>query len=195
MIYGYIRISEYENDMDKEYRILQEEQLANAGVEHIYIDEDSIVETHRPGFEELMDNLKNGDTLVVTKLDRIASNIRSGEKLISSLIERGVIVHILNVGIMDNTENTCQIRNTFRALAEFEHERLVERVRAGKYYAKLDEDYKEGRPKTYSEDEMKKALKLLEKYSYKQVTEMTGISKSTLIRAKRQKERYRLYKE
>ena len=62
---------------------------------------------------------------------------------------------------------------------------IVERTQEGKAIAKQNPDFKEGRPKKFSKAQIKHALDLLNEYSYKQVEQMTGISKSTLIRAKR----------
>ena len=62
---------------------------------------------------------------------------------------------------------------------------IIERTQGGKAIAKQRADFKEGRPKKYNTKKLNHALGLLESYSYKQVEELTGISKSTLIRAKR----------
>jgi len=62
---------------------------------------------------------------------------------------------------------------------------IVERTQEGKAIAKLKPDFKEGRPKKFGKQQITHALSLLEDHSYKQVEELTGISKSTLIRAKR----------
>ena len=69
--------------------------------------------------------------------------------------------------------------------AEFERDMIVERTQEGKTIAKQNPDFKEGRPKKYSKKQVEHALELLENHSYKQVEDLTGISKSTLIRAKR----------
>lgn len=71
------------------------------------------------------------------------------------------------------------------AFAEFERDMIVERTQEGKAIANQNPDFKEGRPKKFSKVQIKHALDLLNEYSYKQVEQMTGISKSTLIRAKR----------
>lgn len=65
------------------------------------------------------------------------------------------------------------------------YDMIVERTQEGKAIAKLNPDFKEGRPKKFSKVQINHALDLLSEYSYKQVEQMTGISKSTLIRAKR----------
>ena len=62
---------------------------------------------------------------------------------------------------------------------------IVERTQEGKMIAKQKPDFREGRPKKYGRRQIEHALQLLETHSYKQVESMTGISKSTLIRAKR----------
>ena len=129
--------------------------------------------------------LEKGDTLVVTKLDRFARSMTQGSELVSKLIDRGIKVYILNIGVMDNAPTSKLIRNVFFAFAEFERDMIVERTQEGKVIAKQSPDYREGRPKKYSRKQIEHAIKLLENNSYKQVEDMTGISKSTLIRAKR----------
>ena len=63
---------------------------------------------------------------------------------------------------------------------------IVERTQEGKALAKLRADFREGRPKKYQKKQIEHALSLLNHHSYKEVEEKTGISKSTLTRAKRQ---------
>ena len=86
---------------------------------------------------------------------------------------------------MDNTPSSKLIRNVFFAFAEFERDMIIERTTEGKAIAKQNPDFREGRPKKYSKKQIQHALELLKNNSYKQVEDMTGISKSTLIRAKR----------
>lgn len=89
---------------------------------------------------------------------------------------------------MDNTPTGKLIRNIMLAFAEFERDMIVERTQEGKAIAKQKPDFREGRPYVYSHKQIEHALNLLNDYSYKQVEELTGISKSTLIRAKRKAE-------
>ena len=77
------------------------------------------------------------------------------------------------------------IRDVMLSFAEFERDMIVQRTMEGKSVARLDPDYREGRPKKYSRKQIEHAMKLLEDHSYTQVAEMTGISKSTLTRAVR----------
>ena len=72
------------------------------------------------------------------------------------------------------------------AFAEFERSMIIERTQGGKAIAKQKADFKEGRPPKYSKKKINHALELLKSNSYKEVEALTGISKSTLIRAKRE---------
>ena len=185
MIYGYARVSTKGQAKDGNSLEAQEKALKEAGATKIYTDAFTGTKTDRPEFDKLMNKLQSGDTLIVTKLDRFARSMSQGSELVSELIDKGIKVYILNIGIMDNTPSSKLIRNVFFAFAEFERDMIVERTQEGKTIAKQNLDFKEGRPKKYSKKQVEHALELLENHSYKQVEDLTGISKSTLIRAKR----------
>lgn len=187
MIYGYARVSTKGQAKDGNSLEAQEKALKEAGATKIYTDAFTGTKTDRPEFEKLMNELQSGDTLIVTKLDRFARSMSQGSELVSELIDKGIKVYILNIGIMDNTPSSKLIRNVFFAFAEFERDMIVERTQEGKTIAKQNPDFKEGRPKKYSKKQVEHALELLENHSYKQVEDLTGISKSTLIRAKRER--------
>jgi DNA invertase Pin-like site-specific DNA recombinase len=119
----------------------------------------------------------------VTKLDRFARTTAYGINTIKNLFERGIKVHVLNMGLVGDTPSGRLILNVMLAFAEFERDMIVERTQEGKAIAKQRDDFKEGRPKKYSKKQIEHALRLLETNSYKQVKDMTGISISTLIRA------------
>ncbi|WP_078408730.1 recombinase family protein [Priestia abyssalis] len=186
MIYGYARVSTYGqakdgNSLKDQLRIL-EGYNCNEIVQEAFTGKTM----DRPAFNELVAKLQAGDTLIVTKLDRFARTLIEGEKIVSELIDRGVKVIIDNMGIiLDNTSNNKLMRQVFFAFAEYERNMIVERTQAGKAIAKQREDFREGRPNKYSKKQIDHALELLETHSYKQVEEITGISKSTLIRAKK----------
>ena len=101
------------------------------------------------------------------------------------MVNKGVIIHVLNIGMMDHSPTGKLIRNIFLAFAEFERDMIVERTQEGKSIAKQNPDFREGRPKKYSKAQMSHALELLDSYSYRKVSEMTVISVSSLQRAKR----------
>ena len=124
--------------------------------------------------------------LVVTKLDRLARNTEEGIHLIKELFKKGVSVHVLNVGLLENTTMGQFFITTLLAVAEMERNMIVERTQNGKAIAKTKEGFKEGRPKKYTKQQLNNALSMLVvnggEYSYKQVEQLLGISKSTLIR-------------
>ncbi len=186
MIYGYARVST-RGQADGNSLEAQEKALKEAGAAEIYSDVFTGTKTDRPEFDALLSKLQDGDTLVVTKLDRFARSMMQGSELVSTLIAKGVKVYILNIGMMDNTPASKLVRNIFFAFAEFERDMIVERTQEGKEVAKKKPGYREGRPKKYSKAQISHALELLEDHSYTQVEDLTGISKSTLIRAKKNK--------
>ena len=130
--------------------------------------------------------LKKGDTLVVTKLDRFARSAEDGVNLIKELLSKGIKVHILNMGLVEDTSMGKLILRMLSAIAEFDRDMIVERLAKGKAIAKQNPDFREGRPKKFTKKQVVHALQLLKTNSYTQVEEITGISKSTLIRAKRE---------
>lgn len=185
MIYGYARVStngqaKYGNSLEH-----QEQQLRENGAIEIFKDSFTGTKNDRPELNKLLKIIKSGDTLIITKLDRIARSMLQGSELVNNLINKGIRVHVLNIGIMDNTPASNLIRNIFLAFAQFERDMIVERTLEGKAIAKESPNYKEGRPKKFTKQQIEHALELLESRSYTQVEQMSGISKSTLIRAKK----------
>jgi len=186
MIYGYSRVSTKTQAKDGNGLEAQNVALREVGAEVIYTDAFTGTKTDRPELNKLLNQLKDGDKLIVTKLDRIARSASQGIELVNQLLERGIVVHILNMGMMDNTPTGKLIRTIFLGFAEFERDMIVERTQEGKAIARQKPDFKEGRPRTYGKKQIAHALELLDTNSYKQVEALTGISKSTLIRAKRE---------
>jgi len=153
----------------------------------IYKEQYSGKTTDRPVFNSVMAKLKEGDTLVVAKLDRLARNTVEGIQIVEELFKRGVSVHVLNLGLLENTSYGKFFLTTLLAVAEMERNTILERTQAGKEIAKQKEGYREGRPKVYSPKQIEHALLLLEEHSYTQVAQLTGISKATLVRANRER--------
>ena len=103
MIYGYARVSAKAqlkgNSLEE-----QRAELKRNGCEVIIEEQFTGKPTARPKFEELIKRkLQNGDTLIVTKLDRFARNVSEGISTIRYLFDKGVKVHVLNVGLLENT--------------------------------------------------------------------------------------------
>lgn len=188
MIYGYARVSTKGQAKDGNSLEAQEKLLKENGAEVIFCDAFTGIKAHRPELDRLMAELESGDKLIVTKLDRMARSVSQGIDLVQTLLDKGVIVHILNMGLMDNTPTGRLIRNIMLAFAEFERDMIVERTQEGKAIARKKPDFKEGRPPKHGRKQIQHALSLLESHSYKEVEALTGISKSTLIRAKKKAE-------
>lgn len=184
MVYGYCRVSTQMQARDGNSLEAQERLLKENGAEEIYSDAFTGTKSHRPELDRLLDKMQPGDKLIITKLDRMARSASQEIELIQSLLDRGVAVHVLNMGLLDNTPTGKLIRNIMLAFAEFERDMIVERTQEGKAIAKKQPDFREGRPRVYGKKQIQHALVLLQDHSYRQVTELTGISKSTLIRAK-----------
>lgn len=186
MIYGYARVSTKGQATDGNSLEVQRKLLNENGAAVIFEDSFTGTKTDRPEFKRLLEKIKEGDTLIVTKLDRFARSMTQGSQLVTELINRGIKVNILNIGIMDNTPASKLIRNIFFSFAEFERDMIVERTQEGKAIAKTKAGFTEGRPKKYTEKQINHALSLLTinggDKSYSEVVEITGISKSTLIR-------------
>lgn len=143
----------------------------------------------RSVFNKVLDLLNSGDTLVVTTLDRFCRTVKEGLGYIDILIARGVRIHILNMGLIEDTPMGRLIVTNLLAFAEFERSMIIERTQAGKAIAKTKEGFKEGRPKIYTKEQLDNALSMLYinggDKSYTEVERIIGISKSTLIRENR----------
>lgn len=182
--FGYIRVSTATQAIKGNSLAEQQAQLMEHGVKkrNIYRDVYTGATTDRPQLKRLIKRLQEGDTLIVTKLDRISRSVSDGAVLIQSLIDRGIRIKILSMGdmAMDNTPAGKLIVHIFLSFAEFERDMIIQRTREGR----LASGHLGGRPRI-SEEKISHALVLLETKSYRQVARETGISKSTLLRARR----------
>ena len=116
------------------------------------------------GAEEIYSDAFTGTKAHRPELDRLLNKLQTGDKLVITKLDR--------------------IARSASQGAEFERDMIIERTQEGKAIAKRQPDFKEGRPRLYGRKQIQHALGLLQDHSYRQVTELTGISKSTLIRAK-----------
>ncbi|WHP41554.1 recombinase family protein [Lysinibacillus boronitolerans] len=182
-VYGYARVSTKGQDLE-----VQIEALEKENVEYIYQEKFTGTSTDRPQLQKLIETLQVGDKLVVTKLDRLARNTKEGIDLVESLFAKGVKVHVLNVGLLEDTSMGRFFITTLLAVAEMERNMIIERTQEGKAIAKQNPNYREGRKPTYTKAQLDHAMKLKETHSFSQVEEATGISMSTLKReAKKRK--------
>lgn len=184
--WGYVRVSSYKQGVAGNSVEDQKEELLRAGVESDCLVCEVYTGTtmERPKFDELLTKLKSGDTLKVVKLDRLARTASAGYDTIKSLLDRGINIHVLNMGLVDNSPMGRLILQVLLAFSEFEHDMILERTASGRRVARMKEGYKEGRPKKFSQKKLDSALELLETHSTREVVELTEISRSTLLREK-----------
>lgn len=180
---GYARVSTSGQDLHSQINILKEEKC-----DVIYAEKFTGTKKNRPEFKRLLQDIEPGDTLVVTKMDRFARSTKDALETIEELFENGIRTHVLNMGIIEDTPTGRLIFTIMSAFADFERDLIVERTQEGKKIAKLKPGFKEGRPREYTDFQLDQALELKKTNSYKQVTEMTGISKSTLYRYEKSKD-------
>ena len=186
MKFAYARVSTRKQFRDGNGLEEQIAKLEKVGFDELVVEEFSGAAIKRPQLDALIQRLKTGDTLIVTKLDRFARSAVEGLSLINNLLARGVHVFILNMGLIDNTPIGKLITTILLAIAEFERDMIIERTQAGKEIARSKNGFREGRPPI---DQKKKDfavdLILNQHKSYNEVVEFTGLSKSTLTRAVR----------
>lgn len=146
MIYGYARVSTKGQERCGNSLPEQEERIRQMYPTAEIVTEAYSGAKERPIFEALINKLDKGDTLVVCKLDRFARSVQHGLQYIDKLREKGVRVHILNMGLIEDTPMGRLIVTNLLAFAEFERETILERTQAGKEQArKTNPEYREGR--------------------------------------------------
>lgn len=123
---GYCRVSTHDQHL-----AMQQDALKNAGCEEIYSDIASGAKTARPGLDEAIAYMREGDTLVVWKLDRLGRSIQHLIQTIQSLQNRGIGFQSLQENIDTTTSGGKLIFHIFGALAEFERDLIRDRTNAG----------------------------------------------------------------
>ena len=189
MKFGYIRVSTRKQARDGNSLEAQREALTAAGAEKIYTDAFTGTRMERPEWDKLRAQLRRGDVLIVTKLDRLARSVSQASGLITEMIDEGVTIHVLNLGVLSNDSVNTLLRNVLLSFAQFERDMIVQRTQEGKAVARAtDPNFREGRPPKFDTEQLDHAMELLENHSYTQVVKLTGISKSTLIRERKRRQ-------
>lgn len=129
----------------------QIELLTQNGCTKIYKEIYTGATMNRPQFNELLDKIQSGDTLMVTKLDRFTRSTQEGIETIKILTNRGIKVNILNMGIVDLSNVMGNMMFTIlTAFAEYERNCISERTKEGKQIKMTkDPDATMGRPKKF----------------------------------------------
>jgi len=175
---GYARISTQDQNLH-----LQEDALKAAGCEKIFVDKLSGATKERPGLLQALEFLRENDTLVVWRLDRLARSLKDLISLVTELEKEDIHLFSLTENIDTNSLNGRLVFHIFGALSEFERGLIRERTKAGLQAARA-RGRQGGRTRLITTTQEEK-LKLLIKdpaFSPKELQEMFGISKSTLYR-------------
>lgn len=189
-IYGYARVSTAGQHLSPQVK-----QIKEAGAENIFKEKRSGKDMNREALLELFKELKAGDTLIVTKVDRIARSLKDGIELIEELNSRGVTLNVLNMGVFDGTPTSNMLFQILIAVAEFERNIMLERQKEGIADAKKRGAYTNRRSRKYkaSEGQMKAALKLFQnrdvnKLTVKEICEQTGVTRASLYNYAKEQE-------
>ncbi|MFX0141580.1 MAG: recombinase family protein [Candidatus Hodarchaeota archaeon] len=182
MIYGYCRVSSKKQLDGNGLEAQEKEIIEKYPNARIYKEQFTGKTKVRPLLQEILQLLNKCDLIVVNKLDRIARNTIEGIEIIQELFNRNISIHVLNIGLLENTNMGRFFITVMLAIAEMERQTIIERTAAGLEIAKENPNFKNGRPPKYTSSQLDWAIDMLRYKSYKQVEKNTGISKSTLIR-------------
>ncbi len=179
---GYARVSSSDQNTD-----LQIDALKAAGCDRIFQDEISGSTTVRPGLQQALDYIREGDTLVVWRLDRLGRSLQHLIETANDLQTRGIGLRSLTEQIDTSTPGGKLVFHVFGALAEFERAIIRERVNAGLVAARKRGRIG-GRPKVVT-DPKAAAIKALEGQGLTshEICESLGISRASYFRHKAKK--------
>ena len=179
MLIGYARVSTQDQELH-----LQQDALKGARCDQIFTDTASGASTERPGLDQALSHLRQGDTLVVWRLDRLGRSLPHLIQTVRALDERGIGFKSLQENIDTTTSGGKLVFHIFGALAEFERDIIRERTQAGLQAART-RGRLGGRPKREASSlrvAMAKALYADKTNSVQEICNALGISRATLYR-------------
>lgn len=173
---GYARVSTDDQDL-----ALQRDELQRSGCAEIYADTLSGTKTDRPELTNCLRALRQGDTLVVWRLDRLGRSLQHLVEIINDLERRGIRLESLTESIDTSTASGRMIASIFATLAEYERNLIRERTIAGLKAARA-RGRKGGRKPALGPKEKReiKALLLDPNVTVKDVAERYGVSRNTI---------------
>lgn len=180
MIYGYARVSTQEQNLGT-----QLQQLERYGVDEIVQEKISGVAKDKPELDGLIELMQNGDTIVVTRMDRLGRSTLQLLELVEGFSERGIDLVILDLNIDTRTPTGKFFLTVMAGFSEMERSLIKEKQRNGVELAKQAGKYK-GRVKKYTDKHagLQHAISLFQegKHTVKQICEITKIGRSSLYR-------------
>ena len=178
MLLGYARVSTADQSLDA-----QTDALKAAGVERIYEEKKTGKSRERRQLEKLLEQLREGDVVVVTKYDRLARSLRDLIDIVEVIRERGAGFRSIGEDIDTTTPTGRLIFHVFGSIAEFERERIVERTKEGLAAARKRGRVGGRRPAL--NPEQKDAVRRMrddEGMSVSEIARLFGVSRQTVMR-------------
>jgi DNA invertase Pin-like site-specific DNA recombinase len=177
MLIGYARTSTTEQEAGL---IAQRRDLLAQGCEEVFEEQVSSVQ-RREELEKVLRFIRKGDTLVITKLDRLARSVPDLVKITERLEEKGASLRILNMNLDTNTPTGRLMLNLVGSIAQFEREIMLERQREGISKAKSEGKYKGRAPTARAKADQVLALRKQGKGA-SDIAELTGVSRASVYR-------------
>jgi DNA invertase Pin-like site-specific DNA recombinase len=176
MLIGYARVSTLDQNLH-----LQIDALKQAGCEKIFEDKISGSKADRPGLKDALDYARQGDCLLVWRLDRLGRSLKDLIEIVNRLEERGVGFRSLQEAINTTTTSGKLVFQIFGALAEFERNLIRERTQAGLAAARA-RGRRGGSPRALDNTQIELAYRLYDekRHTIKEICRVLGISKPTL---------------
>lgn len=179
MLIGYARTSTLDQTAGLD---AQERELAAAGCERVYVEQVSSVDVgERQELARALDNLRQGDALVVTKLDRLARSMAHLMGLLGTIEAKGATLRILAMNLDTGTPTGRLMLNVLGSVAQFEREIMLERQREGIAKAKAAGKYK-GRAPTARAKQPQIAELSEQGVSLSEIARRLGIGKASVHR-------------
>jgi len=176
--FGYARVSTLDQD-----DALQHDALTAAGCDRIFVDRASGKLEHRPGLDEMLGQLRPGDTVVVWRLDRLGRSLRHLIDVVGDLDRRGVALRSLRESLDTSTPGGRLVFHVFGALAEFERDLIRERTSAGLEAARARGRHG-GRPTVWTPEKLRTARAMHEsgEQDVATIARILGVSRASVYR-------------
>ena len=156
-------------------RSKDEKDILNCCDKVVFVDNHFISETD-------IETLKEGDTFVIETLNALGTDNEHNLDFLMLLSSRGILIEVLNLGLIDKSR-----LNDIEIIFGYEKQRMIEKVKRAKEVAKkTNKNYKDGRPRTYTDEVEKYVVGLLNKgNTYTEIIKLTGISRATISRIRK----------
>lgn len=176
--YGYARVSTLKQDLTE-----QIDEILAKGVsrEHIYAEKMTGTKSNRPQWIQLVQTLKAGDEIIVTKLDRLGRSLQVILNEIDELTAKQVSVTVGNMTFDKSSPTGKLMLNVMASFAEFERDMIVDRMQGARSYKrKTDPSYREGRKKKLTPAMQQAMLEFYKTHTQKETAKAFNISPRTV---------------